>query len=176
MKNIPLIIGAVLALIAGAGVMAYSQTRDGASGEGFDLAALQRYVMDFGGTERAFDNAYWDNHEPGIYVEARTGEPLFASTDKYDSGSGWPSFTRPIDSHNVTTHTDRTAGMTRTEVRSREGGAHLGHVLNDGPRNRGGQRWCMNAQGRRPQRARERVDLHPAGRRSPPHQSWSHPA
>jgi methionine-R-sulfoxide reductase len=145
MKIIPLIIGAALALIAGAGVMAYSQTRDGASGEGFDLAALQRYVMDFGGTERAFDNAYWDNHEPGIYVEARTGEPLFASTDKYDSGSGWPSFTRPIDSHNVTTHTDRTAGMTRTEVRSREGGAHLGHVFNDGPRNRGGQRWCMNS-------------------------------
>lgn len=144
MKLARLFVAAALVLTAGVGAIAYSQTRGG-NGEVYDLETLRQYVMDFGGTEQPFNNAYWDNHEPGIYVEARTGEPLFASTDKYDSGSGWPSFTRPIDTSNVVQRTDSSAGMTRTEVRSREGDAHLGHVFNDGPRDRGGQRWCMNS-------------------------------
>jgi len=146
MKLVPLIVSAAAALALGAGAIAYSQTRQGGAGPtGFDFQALQRAVMDFGATEQPFNNAYWNHHEPGIYVEARTGEPLFASTDKYDSGSGWPSFTRPIDRSSITTRRDTSHGMSRTEVRSREGGAHLGHVFNDGPRDRGGQRWCMNS-------------------------------
>lgn len=146
MKLVPLIAAAGIALFATAGVVAYSQTRgDGAQAGAIDLEALRRYVMDFGGTERAFDNAFWDHHEPGIYVEARSGEPLFASSDKFDSGSGWPSFTRPIDPDNIVMRTDRSGGMTRTEVRSRQGNAHLGHVFDDGPRARGGQRWCINS-------------------------------
>jgi peptide-methionine (R)-S-oxide reductase len=146
MKIASLWIAAALALTGALGALAYSQTRvTGVGPAGFDLEALRRAVMDFGATEQPFNNAYWDHDEPGIYVEARTGEPLFASSDKFDSGTGWPSFTRPIDSHNITTRADRSLGMARTEVRSRQGGAHLGHVFNDGPRDRGGQRWCMNS-------------------------------
>ena len=82
---------------------------------------------------------------PGIYVEARTGEALFASTNKYDSGSGWPSFTTPIDPDNIILREDNALGMRRIEVRSRRGNAHLGHVFDDGPRNSGGQRFCINS-------------------------------
>ncbi|MBL8532004.1 MAG: peptide-methionine (R)-S-oxide reductase MsrB [Hyphomonadaceae bacterium] len=143
-----MILAIAIALFASAGVLAWPQTR-GAAGTngpvGETLEALQRLVMDFGGTEPAFNNAFWDNHAPGIYVEARTGEPLFVSSDKFDSGSGWPSFTRPVNPDSVTLRTDRTHGMVRTEVRSAQGGAHLGHVFNDGPRARGGQRWCINS-------------------------------
>lgn len=109
------------------------------------LERLRSYVMDRNGTERAFQNEYWDHHEPGIYVEARTGEPLFASTDKFDSGSGWPSFTRPIDIAALTSRNDGTLGMERTEVRSAQGDAHLGHVFDDGPSERGGKRYCINS-------------------------------
>lgn len=139
MRPIPMILAIAIALFASAGVLAWPQTR-GAAGTngpvGETLEALQRLVMDFGGTEPAFNNAFWDNHAPGIYVEARTGEPLFVSSDKFDSGSGWPSFTRPVNPDSVTLRTDRTHGMVRTEVRSAQGGAHLGHVFNDGPRAR----------------------------------------
>lgn len=117
----------------------------GAGPEGAALEALRAVVMDQSGTEPAWDNAYWDNHEPGLYVEARTGEPLFTSTDKYDSGTGWPSFTRPIAADAVTVQDDTSLGMTRTEVRSRNGAAHLGHLFQDGPRDRGGLRYCMNS-------------------------------
>ncbi len=96
-------------------------------------------------TEPAFRNAYWDNHEPGIYVDIVSGQPLFSSTDKYDSGTGWPSFTRPIDSGAVTTKTDRSFWMTRTEVRSAGADSHLGHLFDDGPRDAGGLRYCMNS-------------------------------
>lgn len=137
------------------GVVAFAQPLRTASNEARQAQAQQRepnaferlrdYVMDRNGTERPFENEYWDHHEPGIYVEARTGEPLFASTDKYDSGSGWPSFTRPIDVSAVTRRSDASLGMRRTEVRSAQGNAHLGHVFNDGPANRGGQRFCINS-------------------------------
>ncbi len=96
-------------------------------------------------TERSFINLYWDNHEPGLYVDIVTGEPLFSSRDKYDSGCGWPSFTRPIVPEVITTREDNSRGMQRTEVRSRAGDAHLGHVFEDGPREAGGLRYCINS-------------------------------
>lgn len=109
------------------------------------LTPDQYRVTQRDGTERAFANEYWDNHEPGIYVDVVSGEPLFASTDKYDSGTGWPSFTRPISGDAVTTRTDRKLFMARTEVRSAHADSHLGHVFDDGPRADGGLRYCMNS-------------------------------
>ncbi len=96
-------------------------------------------------TEPAFRNQFWDNKKAGIYVDVVSGEPLFASVDKYDSGSGWPSFTVPIDPANVVEKKDRSWGMTRTEVRSAHGDSHLGHVFDDGPRETGGLRYCINS-------------------------------
>ena len=143
MKPLPWIIAGAAAVAVGAAAF-LAQPQSSASAE-TRFEALRTYVMDFGGTERAFDNEYWDHHEPGIYVEARSGEPLFASTDKYDSGSGWPSFTRPIEVSAVAAREDASQGMTRVEIRSSQGDAHLGHVFNDGPRDRGGQRYCINS-------------------------------
>ncbi len=97
------------------------------------------------GTEPPFQNAYWDNKADGIYVDIVTGEPLFSSLDKYDSGSGWPSFTRPIEDQRVAFKVDRKLGVERTEVRSKAGDSHLGHVFDDGPRDAGGKRYCMNS-------------------------------
>ena len=97
------------------------------------------------GTEPPFRNEYWDNHRPGIYVDVVTGEPLFTSLDKFDSGSGWPSFTKPIEKNHVTEKTDHTFGMERTEVRSNKGDSHLGHVFDDGPTDKGGLRYCVNS-------------------------------
>ncbi len=96
-------------------------------------------------TEPPFRNEYWDNHDDGIYVDVVSGEPLFSSTDKYDSGTGWPSFTKPIDQTVVTTITDKSLWMTRTEVRSASADSHLGHLFDDGPRDKGGLRYCMNS-------------------------------
>lgn len=109
------------------------------------LTPDQYRVTQKDGTEPAFHNEYWDNHEPGIYVDVVSGEPLFSSTDKYDSGTGWPSFTRPIEDDAVTTQSDRKLLMKRTEVRSSSADSHLGHVFGDGPRSAGGQRYCMNS-------------------------------
>ncbi len=148
MKLIPILLAAAL-FVGGAGVYAFAQQRTAAEqAEPRSPSALERlrnWVMDQNGTERAFDNEYWNNHEAGIYVEARTGEALFASTTKYDSGSGWPSFTRPIDPDNIVLREDYQMGMRRIEVRSRQGNAHLGHVFDDGPRGSGGQRFCINS-------------------------------
>jgi methionine-R-sulfoxide reductase len=96
------------------------------------------------GTEPPFRNEFWDHHEPGLYVDVVSGEPLFASVHKFDSGSGWPSFTRPV-APNVTEHADASHGMRRIEVRSRHGDSHLGHVFPDGPREEGGLRYCINS-------------------------------
>ena len=109
------------------------------------LTDAQFRVTQKDATEPAFRNEYWDNHDDGIYVDVVSGQPLFASTDKYDSGTGWPSFTRPIDAEAVTTKTDRTLWMSRTEVRSSGADSHLGHVFDDGPREDGGLRYCMNS-------------------------------
>jgi methionine-R-sulfoxide reductase len=108
------------------------------------LTPEQYNVTQHEGTERPFQNEYWDHHEDGIYVDVVTGEPLFSSLDKYDSGTGWPSFTQPIDASNVVTKTDRKLFMTRTEVRSKAGNCHLGHVFDDGP-GPTRQRFCMNS-------------------------------
>ncbi|HEY2468390.1 MAG TPA: peptide-methionine (R)-S-oxide reductase MsrB [Terracidiphilus sp.] len=109
------------------------------------LSPEQYRVTQRGGTERPFQNEYWDNKEAGIYVDVVSGEPLFASPDKYDSKSGWPSFTKPIESENVVEKHDATQGMVRTEVRSMHGDSHLGHVFDDGPRDAGGLRYCINS-------------------------------
>lgn len=108
------------------------------------LTDLQYQVTQKDGTERAFQNEYWDNHEPGIYVDVVSGEPLFSSLDKFDSGTGWPSFTRPLVPDNVTTKADRSHFMTRTEVRSKVADSHLGHLFPDGPQPTG-LRYCMNS-------------------------------
>lgn len=109
------------------------------------LTKTQYHVTQEDGTEPAFRNAYHDNHEPGIYVDIVSGQPLFSSTDKYDSGTGWPSFTKPIDPDAVTTRTDRKLWMARTEARSSGADSHLGHVFPDGPAEEGGLRYCMNS-------------------------------
>lgn len=109
------------------------------------LTDAQYRVTQEDGTEPPFRNPYWNNHEPGIYVDVVSGQPLFSSADKYDSGTGWPSFTRPIDRDAVTTKTDRSLWMSRTEVRSSGADSHLGHVFDDGPREAGGLRYCMNS-------------------------------
>ena len=110
-----------------------------------NLSPEQFRVTQESGTERPFQNEYWDNKEPGIYVDVVSGEPLFASSDKYDSECGWPSFTKPIESENVVEKHDATHGMVRTEVRSTHGDSHLGHVFDDGPADKGGLRYCINS-------------------------------
>lgn len=108
------------------------------------LTPAQYQVTQCSATEPPFRNEFWDHHEPGIYVDVVTGEPLFSSTDKFDSGTGWPSFVRPLEPTNVTEHTDASHGMERVEVRSAGGDSHLGHLFPDGPRPTG-IRYCINS-------------------------------
>jgi methionine-R-sulfoxide reductase len=108
------------------------------------LTREQYEVTQHEGTEPPYHNQYWNNHEDGIYVDVVSGEPLFSSVDKYDSGTGWPSFTKPLESENVATHTDFKLILPRTEVRSKRANSHLGHVFNDGPAPTG-LRFCMNS-------------------------------
>lgn len=108
------------------------------------LTDLQYQVTQHDGTERPFDNEYWDNKKAGIYVDVVSGEPLFSSIDKFESGTGWPSFTKPINQSAVVEKEDRTHMMTRTEVRSSAANCHLGHVFDDGP-GESGLRYCMNS-------------------------------
>jgi peptide-methionine (R)-S-oxide reductase len=109
------------------------------------LTPRQFHVTQERGTEPAFNNEFWDLKDAGIYVDIVSGEPLFASTSKYDSGCGWPSFTAPLEPSHVVEHRDRSWGMVRTEVRSSSGDSHLGHVFNDGPVSEGGLRYCINS-------------------------------
>ncbi|MCU1350626.1 MAG: methionine-R-sulfoxide reductase [Acidobacteria bacterium] len=108
------------------------------------LNPTQYNVTQHEGTEPPFRNEYWDNHKAGIYVDVVSGEPLFSSNDKFESGTGWPSFTKPLEPANVVTKTDRKLFMSRTEVRSKNANSHLGHVFDDGPAPTG-QRYCMNS-------------------------------
>jgi peptide-methionine (R)-S-oxide reductase len=109
------------------------------------LTPQQYAVTQESATEPPFRNKFWDNHDDGIYVDVVSGEPLFSSTDKFESHSGWPSFTRPIEPANVVQHDDRTLWMKRTEVRSANGDSHLGHLFDDGPVADGGMRYCINS-------------------------------
>jgi len=107
------------------------------------LTPLQYHVTQEQGTERPFQNEYWNHHEDGIYVDIVSGEPLFSSLDKFDSGCGWPSFAKPLAS--VNTKLDKSFGMMRTEVRSKDADSHLGHLFTDGPIELGGYRYCINS-------------------------------
>lgn len=109
------------------------------------LTPNQYYIMVESGTETPFQNAYHDNHEKGIYVSAATGDVLFSSDDKFDSGTGWPSFVKPVDNKKIEIVKDDSYGMERDEVIERSTGLHLGHVFDDGPADRGGKRYCMNS-------------------------------
>ena len=119
----------------------YSKTAEAVS----RLTPDQFRVTQQDGTEPAFRNQYWNNHEEGTYVDVVSGQPLFSSTDKFESGTGWPSFTKPIEADVVLAKTDRSHGMVRTEVRSTGADSHLGHIFDDGPAEAGGQRYCMNS-------------------------------
>ena len=121
--------------------MIYSKTQDAIS----KLTPEQFRVTQENGTERAYTGEYDKHFEPGIYVDIVSGEPLFASSAKFNSGCGWPAFSRPIEKANVTEHRDTSHGMERVEVRSQYGDSHLGHVFNDGPPNQGGLRYCINS-------------------------------
>lgn len=111
----------------------------------YQLTPLQFEVTQHAATEPPFHNAYWDNHEEGIYVDIISGVPLFSSRDKFDSGCGWPSFTRPLNPQEIEEKKDFSHGMIRTEVRSHTANSHLGHVFNDGPPEKGGLRYCINS-------------------------------
>ncbi len=119
----------------------YTKTKDAVAA----LTPEQFRVTQNSGTERPGTGEYLDNHDVGIYVDIVSGEPLFASSDKFESGCGWPSFTKPIDHEHVNELRDTTHGMVRVEVRSTHGDSHLGHVFNDGPRDKGGLRYCINS-------------------------------
>lgn len=159
----PLAAGVMAALLCVAPACAQSKSADAApasaskspsSGKTFvkpsdselkkKLTPLQYAVTQHEDTETPFRNQYWDNHEPGIYVDVVSGEPLFSSLDKYDSGTGWPSFTKPLEPTNIRTKSDRMLGYERVEVRSAKADSHLGHVFDDGPRPTG-LRYCMNS-------------------------------
>ena len=155
MKRNPLILAMVAAvLLVGLALRAGSQTAPQTPTTAMNkpsdaelrqrLTAEQYRVTQHEGTEPPFRNAYWDNHEPGIYVDVVSGEPLFSSLDKYDSGTGWPSFTKPLEAANVDTRSDNSLFMRRTEVRSKGADSHLGHLFDDGPAPTG-QRYCMNS-------------------------------
>lgn len=109
------------------------------------LSPAAYQIMVERGTETPYHNAYYNNHEKGIYVSAATGEPLFSSDDKYDSGTGWPSFTKPINSTAIEVVSDNSLGMSRDEIVEAKTGLHLGHVFDDGPKDKGGLRYCMNS-------------------------------
>ena len=154
MKATRLLGVAVAALLMGSGVLAAQTHATGWDPMTFkkpsDVELRQRLtpeqytVTQHEGTERPFQNAYWDNHEPGIYVDVVSGEPLFSSLDKYDSRTGWPSFTRPLEPGNLSTRDDHQLAEDRTEVRSAHANSHLGHVFDDGPPPTG-LRYCMNS-------------------------------
>jgi peptide-methionine (R)-S-oxide reductase len=135
--------GSLLRQVRGRKTMADKYQKDGSAIA--ELTPRQYAVTQESATEPAFDNEFWDKKDAGIYVDIVSGEPLFASIKKFDSGCGWPSFTIPLEPANVVEKADTTLGMARTEVRSAHADSHLGHVFNDGPRAEGGLRYCINS-------------------------------
>jgi methionine-R-sulfoxide reductase len=148
MKKFGLLTAIAATLFTAAGIYAADKTSSplpATSEKQKNLTIMQEYVTRHGGTEKPFENEYWDHHEEGIYVDIISGEPLFSSTDKFDSGTGWPSFTQPISSHSTITKADKSMFMERTEVKSTAADSHLGHVFDDGPKDKGGKRYCINS-------------------------------
>ena len=144
-RNILLLLALAIATIAaakGGSMKDFKKPNDGELKS--KLSPIQYQVTQHEGTEPPFKNEYWDNHKAGIYVDVVSGEVLFSSLDKFESGTGWPSFTKPLEPANVVTKTDRKFFMSRTEVRSKHADSHLGHVFDDGPAPTG-QRYCMNS-------------------------------
>jgi len=140
------LLGGVAILLLAAGALLVSRrAEESKSRLKAGLTPEQFKVVRLGGTETPFKNAYWDNHAPGIYVDIVSGEPLFSSTDKFDSGTGWPSFTKPLEPENVVQTTTGPLALLGAEVHSRQAASHLGHVFNDGPRAEGGLRYCINS-------------------------------
>jgi methionine-R-sulfoxide reductase len=139
MRNI-LMISTLITMLTGANAMAQTELKALKQ-----LTDMQKYVTEHDGTEPPFKNEYWNHKEEGIYVDVKTGEPLFSSKDKFDSGTGWPSFTKPLQSEMVMEKADDKLGVRRTEVRAKNSNSHLGHVFNDGPKDKGGQRYCINS-------------------------------
>ena len=134
-----------LATIASISMVSAYANEDNMSEKKSELTSIQQYVTQHDGTEPAFKNEYWDNKEPGIYVDVVSGEALFSSVDKFNSGSGWPSFTKPIKENTLQSNVDKKLWMSRTEVRSSNADSHLGHVFEDGPKEKGGLRYCINS-------------------------------
>ncbi len=149
MKKTTLFITAICAIIMFGAQNGSAQTKRKLSKPASEwkktLTPNQYEIMVESGTETPYKNAYWNNHEKGVYVSAATGEVLFSSDDKYDSHTGWPSFVKPVDPSKVEVVTDNSLGMTRDEVIEKSTGLHLGHVFDDGPADRGGKRYCMNS-------------------------------
>jgi peptide-methionine (R)-S-oxide reductase len=146
MKKTILIITAICAIMVVGVQTGNAQSKKKTNAEWKKILTPDQYeIMVERGTEPAFNNAYWNNHEKGVYVSAATGEVLFTSDDKYDSHTGWPSFVKAFDPSKVAIVTDNSYGMTRDEVIEKSTGLHLGHVFDDGPADRGGKRFCMNS-------------------------------
>ena len=145
-QRMKLVVTAALAAACLITILAMAQTNDTKDADlRKRLTPEQYHVTKQNGTEPPFRNEYWDNKKPGIYVDRISGEPLFSSLEKFDSGTGWPSFTKPLVKENIVEKSDASHGMVRTEVRSKAGDAHLGHLFDDGPRDKGGMRYCMNS-------------------------------
>ena len=138
-------VSTILKIILFTGVICMTALTTHAEDKKPALTPMQEYVTQHGGTEKPFENEYWNHHEEGIYVDVVSGEALFSSTDKYDSGTGWPSFTKPIAKQSVGTKSDTSLLAERTEVRSSKADSHLGHVFDDGPKDKGGKRFCINS-------------------------------
>ncbi len=139
------IIFIIFALVFGFSHVIAKEELNTMAADGTKLTEMQIYVTQQDGTEPPFKNAYWDNKADGIYVDVQNGDALFSSTDKFKSGTGWPSFTKPINVENVVSKTDYKLFLPRIEVRSKGADSHLGHVFNDGPEDRGGKRYCINS-------------------------------
>ncbi len=141
-KNIKLlyVLAVIMILFAGGSAIANDKEQNIQA-----LTDMQKYVTLHDGTEKPFENEYWNNKEPGIYVDVISGRALFSSKDKFDSGTGWPSFTKPIEEQEIVAKPDYKLGQTRVEVRSKNADAHLGHVFDDGPKEHGGSRYCINS-------------------------------
>jgi len=146
MKKTILLITAICAIIVVGAQTGSAQSKKKTNAEWKKILTPDQYeIMVQRGTEPAYNNAYWNNHEKGVYVSAATGEVLFSSDDKFDSHTGWPSFVKPVDPSKIAIVTDTSYGMTRDEVIEKSTGLHLGHVFDDGPADRGGKRYCMNS-------------------------------